>query len=434
MKIFTPNFKLSLQQCKLPDRLVGACRVVIKQPGQSYDVSRQENQTAELALISYASFQQAIANLDPTLSQPVLMKVINLPVTAAAIRFEELYHIATGDSEFPGTERSSNPGYIFKSGFEHKIIVEGTQNATEIETVAIAGGVAQVAHPVSGTAGVSAEDTSGSLQVGGSGTPADVVIQDLTYTSVVEAEAANNITITYLPLVPAIKAGLNFNGVTLQAVDAGAAGNSITIATTAGATFGAEVVTVSGTDISVQIAVGQTNAGIIAALINNDPDAQVLALASTTQPLNVVPVQAATNLIDGEDAIGTAGSEVVAVSGVDISVTMESGVSTATQIDTAITGSTDASALVTVAVSGTGSNPQIAQSQTRLANGLDADEANQLGQISLTNNGSPISDGTEVSVAYPSPSYTVYQIQCGKNQQAALVSKNLLAYLITNAS
>jgi len=55
---------------------------------------------------------------------------------------------------------------------------------------------------------------------------------------------------------------------------------------------------------------------------------------------------------------GTAGSEVVSVTGSAITVTIQTGVSTATQIQTAIRASAAATALVYCLVSGTGSNTQ----------------------------------------------------------------------------
>lgn len=60
----------------------------------------------------------------------------------------------------------------------------------------------------------------------------------------------------------------------------------------------------------------------------------------------------------------TAGSEVVSVSGTSVVVQIQSGVSTATQIQTAVTSNAQASALVTVSVSGIGSNPQTASNLT----------------------------------------------------------------------
>lgn len=69
---------------------------------------------------------------------------------------------------------------------------------------------------------------------------------------------------------------------------------------------------------------------------------------------------------------GTAGAEIVSVVGTAISVQIESGVSTATQIRTAVLASGPAAALVDVAISGTGSDPQTAPvGPTNLAGGLD---------------------------------------------------------------
>lgn len=76
---------------------------------------------------------------------------------------------------------------------------------------------------------------------------------------------------------------------------------------------------------------------------------------------------------------GTAGAEVVTVNGNDIQIQIEDSVSTADQIVTAIENSVAASALVTAAVSGVGTNPQTIQSQTFLTGGViqvDMDEIN----------------------------------------------------------
>jgi len=68
---------------------------------------------------------------------------------------------------------------------------------------------------------------------------------------------------------------------------------------------------------------------------------------------------------------GTAGSEIVTVDGTDISVQIQSGVSTATQVKTAIDASIPASALISVAISGGGANAQVTVAQTFLAGGFD---------------------------------------------------------------
>lgn len=67
---------------------------------------------------------------------------------------------------------------------------------------------------------------------------------------------------------------------------------------------------------------------------------------------------------------GTAGSEVVTVTGTAVSVQIESGVSTATQIKAKIDASAAAQALMTVAISGTGSNAQTTAGATPLAGGV----------------------------------------------------------------
>lgn len=69
---------------------------------------------------------------------------------------------------------------------------------------------------------------------------------------------------------------------------------------------------------------------------------------------------------------GTAGAETVGVVGSAITVHMEAGVSTATQIKAAVDGDGSAAALVDIAISGTGSNPQTAVSATALQGGSNA--------------------------------------------------------------
>lgn len=69
---------------------------------------------------------------------------------------------------------------------------------------------------------------------------------------------------------------------------------------------------------------------------------------------------------------GVAGAEVVNVSGSDIEVEIEEGVSTATEIKAAIDGDAGAAALVDVSISGTAGNAQDLQAVTNLAGGKDA--------------------------------------------------------------
>lgn len=68
---------------------------------------------------------------------------------------------------------------------------------------------------------------------------------------------------------------------------------------------------------------------------------------------------------------GTAGSEVVNVTGNDIEIEIEDGVSTATQVKTAFDLSGPATALASVAVTGTGGNAQVEEAQTFLISAVD---------------------------------------------------------------
>src|SRR5271154_2267774 len=120
--LFSPNYMLSIAEIKAqPYQLVRACRDVMSDPGQNYAIMRTEVDTPELTLIDSGYFQGLINNLDPSLSQPVLMNFINLNVNAVAIRFEEIYNVAAGNSEFPGNDPNGWPGIYNKSGFELKI-------------------------------------------------------------------------------------------------------------------------------------------------------------------------------------------------------------------------------------------------------------------------------------------------------------------------
>lgn len=68
---------------------------------------------------------------------------------------------------------------------------------------------------------------------------------------------------------------------------------------------------------------------------------------------------------------GTAGAETVTQAGLDFTVHMEDGVSTATQIAAALNGFVGFTTNLNVTISGVGSNTQVAQAATNLANGED---------------------------------------------------------------
>ncbi|MCH9664414.1 MAG: hypothetical protein K0U41_01020 [Gammaproteobacteria bacterium] len=83
---------------------------------------------------------------------------------------------------------------------------------------------------------------------------------------------------------------------------------------------------------------------------------------------------------------GTAGSEVVTVTGNAISVSMDADASTATQIKAAIDGTAAATALVDNAITGTGSNAQAAAAAANLVGGLGTND------IKLTAGGGELFD------------------------------------------
>lgn len=188
-------------------------------------------------------------------------------------------------------------------------------------------------------------------------------IQDLTYTAQTPGSAGNSITLSYVEWTPAQAARVTIQNLEYQAVASGTGGNSITVAYTTGGTAGSEVVSVIGNAISIQIQSGVSTAAQIAARVAASlPASALVTTAFKPSPANSTNTQTApvspTNLTGGSNAIGVAGSEVVSVIGNAITVTMQGGVSTATQIKTAVDASSPAHALVSVAISGTGSNAQ----------------------------------------------------------------------------
>lgn len=80
-------------------------------------------------------------------------------------------------------------------------------------------------------------------------------------------------------------------------------------------------------------------------------------LTYALQPnVGISPTQVSIAYVSG----GTAGSEIVTVSGSSISIQIQSGVSTANEIFTALGGSPAALAILSIAISGVGTNPQVA--------------------------------------------------------------------------
>lgn len=68
----------------------------------------------------------------------------------------------------------------------------------------------------------------------------------------------------------------------------------------------------------------------------------------------------------------TAGNEVASLAGTNITVSIESGVSTATQVKAALDANITISGAMTTTITGTASNPQVTYAQTNLAGGINS--------------------------------------------------------------
>lgn len=122
----------------------------------------------------------------------------------------------------------------------------------------------------------------------------------------------------------------------------------------------------------------QTDLGAFATLVNNGITWTAVTLGSAGNDITVALV-----------AGGTAGAEVVTVSGSAISVSIESGVSTRTQVLTAIQASAPASALVGISVA-SGGTAATAITATHLATGDDTDFDATTNSMDLTQTGTGI--------------------------------------------
>lgn len=107
-----------------------------------------------------------------------------------------------------------------------------------------------------------------------------------------------------ISIVQEVKASLTTQGVTLTAVAFGTSGNSISIAFTPGAVAGAEVVTVTGNAISVQIDTGVSTVTDVRTAINADVSAAALVLATGTA-ITTVSTAAALFLSGGIDGVSS---------------------------------------------------------------------------------------------------------------------------------
>ncbi len=163
------------------------------------------------------------------------------------------------------------------------------------------------------------------------------------------------------------------NGFSLEAVTGGTAGNDLRFKLVAGGTAGAEAVTVSTNDISVEIEDGVSTWNQIRTALHAESAFTALASVRTSRsfdgPAPVEPFESFANFTGGTAAAAasvvvqdltfagdvtgtakndstisyttgaTAGAEVVSVSGQNVNVQIQNGVSTATQIATAFAAS-----------------------------------------------------------------------------------------------
>lgn len=127
-----------------------------------------------------------------------------------------------------------------------------------------------------------------------------------------------------ISLVQAVKATVTAQGMTYTADDFGSAGNSITVTLTTGGTAGAEVVTVVGKAISVQIQSGVTTQTQLKTAL----DASVAAPISVSVASGATPVAAAaavtlTGGVDGVASSTIKGASVVRSGVGQYTVTLE---------------------------------------------------------------------------------------------------------------
>lgn len=179
-----------------------------------------------------------------------------------------------------------------------------------------------------------------------------------------KAKISGTVTIAYIdkiPAVPAVAATRVIDGVHYLAQTAGAAGNSITIRLISDQDFSVNpnvTVTVIGNAITVHLpnllfpvipaiivaqrsdvvtainASGAAHALVHATLVTSDTNATEVSATALTGGVNTIP------------AVGSAGSEIVSVVGNNITVRIESGVSTIQQILTKLLASTAAMDLI----------------------------------------------------------------------------------------
>jgi len=195
---------------------------------------------------------------------------------------------------------------------------------------------------------------------------------------------------------PGTAASLVMQDLTYTAGEAMACGNLFSIGYTSGGTAGSEVVSVSGYNVTVQIADGVSTANQVKAAIEANPTTNALFVVTVTglgtNPQYAGALKALKAIQDLTYTAATAGdagndislkytdpaapSQALSVSvvgdAIEVLLATDSSsviTSTANDIKTAVEGAT---ALVDITVTGTGTTVQTAQAQTFLAGGYDA--------------------------------------------------------------
>ena len=199
-------------------------------------------------------------------------------------------------------------------------------------------------------------------------TPASLIIQDLTYTAASSGSAGNGISFLYTEFTPAVAATIDVQDINWTADIGGLAGNNISIIYVGGGTAGAESVGVTGTGtggdpyiITVTIEDGVSSADEVRLAVGLHVTAGPLVDGiNLGTGLEAQSIQAQIFLINGLDAIGDAGNEVVSLNILQIEITLESGVSTAQNVLDAVLGNPGVLALITPTISGNPSTVQTA--------------------------------------------------------------------------
>lgn len=223
---------------------------------------------------------------------------------------------------------------------------------------------------------------------------ATLSLQDITYTAAVPSTPGNSVTIAYTTSNPTSSGTLTKTGGTGDSTIAFSAvtdfnGAYVFTVTSANATLGATYTNNSNTyTVTSTIASGTTLC--VTGVLAGSETVSAVSSAITVTIAGSLATDKATAVIQGSlvytsvvttnlgnsiaivySGGGTAGSEVVTVSGTVINVKLQSGTSTATQVAAAINGSTAAISLVTVSVL-VGATAQVSMNPVYLSGGSTA--------------------------------------------------------------